>query len=895
MAASAACLATPPPVRIALKSHDKITQISMKISWVDDQGQQQNWNSWEDALSGRYGATKLLPAGSSDIQVRFRVQPGGRKVHAVDRHRKCAWTRSGEELISLRGPGQGEQRNVDAWFELRGPITHCHVWRAWNAGNEGNPEPWEYWPDFPRDRVAAAPLTLQTADLAAPWPGHGNEGLSPKSDTSGSSVEEDCAGQVSSTMARLVAAAEVLLSVRLETFRALEELNSKLTKQWYKANSGNTLSAGLAVASFGSLFVAPPLAITLGAASAASGMGTTTSDVFAEHGKSRSLTKLVEQDLYEQLGFEAVEAELRTVLETAAQASLKKSHRQVGGQRRTTRALSLGAQTASVLAVRSARAVTITRAGAQSLSVAGKVFGGMGAGLALGVAIHGWSTTKPTQKLVQEKLSEVQRSVDYLHSLLQQMAGVLRCPCCEEIMYFGRSEGGTCTIRRCPQFHCFHADCVKNTGRCPLCPSDAASVSSLGTSRERLRAVLWLSGLRDFCVLTADSFAPQVLRSGRELVTALSTRVDEVRSLMAKGQAYGKSGSLEAADICHEFQEVQGRSPSRSPALLSEDASTHEAWQSALEEVNGNFAELPGQALECLLAESKGMPLNYRHRLWPLWLGVPQRRAQSEAKGTSFAVLACAELPELVLEQISLDVPRTRSDFVPAEQREDLKRVLVALSAHRPEVRYAQGMNQLAAVLLKLGFEDETAFWMLDAMLEELLPGCHHPDLHGLFRDTAVSDILVKTFLPAHATAFAAAGIEVLWLSVDYFITLGADAPLPLVASLWDLCFLHGARAIFGGFLAFLELFFPLLPDSPGWVGGRSDRSCSSEAELDPEKLLHGYKAALLEAPPDAFAARVLDFINVRQGGVTAELVDGLRSSVGAGASPTGGMGGYPS
>lgn len=70
------------------------------------------------------------------------------------------------------------------------------------------------------------------------------------------------------------------------------------------------------------------------------------------------------------------------------------------------RALQLGTQTATVVVqgVRSGLVagrlgVTASRTG-QGLSVAGKVLGGVGAGLAVGVAIYGWSSRKPNQKLV---------------------------------------------------------------------------------------------------------------------------------------------------------------------------------------------------------------------------------------------------------------------------------------------------------------------------------------------------------------------------------------------------------------------------------------------------------------------------------------------------------------
>ena len=91
-------MSTPPPLRLVMKSYDKLSQISMKVTWTDEEGSEQTWSSWDDALCGRCGATKVLHAQSSNIQVRFRVQPGGRKVMAVDRKARCAWRRGEEEV-----------------------------------------------------------------------------------------------------------------------------------------------------------------------------------------------------------------------------------------------------------------------------------------------------------------------------------------------------------------------------------------------------------------------------------------------------------------------------------------------------------------------------------------------------------------------------------------------------------------------------------------------------------------------------------------------------------------------------------------------------------------------------------------------------------------------------
>merc|ERR1719491_1326574 len=106
-----------------------------------------------------------------------------------------------------------------------------------------------------------------------------------------------------------------------------------------------------------------------------------------------------------------------------------------------------------------------------------------------------------------------------------------------------------------------------------------------------------------------------------------------------------------------------------------------------------------------------------------------------------------------------------------------------------------------------------------------------------------------------------------LYVSADFLLTLGSkNASLPLIARLWDLCFLHGPRALFSGLLAHLDLFFPV--DCEG-------------GEADSEELIRTYRAAGLNGDPEVFARRVLHFLHEHQGGVSAELVAELRCSFG--------------
>jgi len=825
------------PLRFALQSHDKLCHVSMRLEWSDGQGEQHTWSSWGDSLCGYYAAVKFLPADSTDICVSFHCHPAGRRLHKVNRHRGCAWVQ-GDELIRLRNGGLFDPPGLDARFVVRGPLLHCYVWRAWNARNSGVPAEWEAWASCPPTSIPL-PRTLLAADSAS-WPGIQSRMVPAEPGGEGDTTE-----QIASAMERFRAAADAMLEVRQETLAVLNELKLQLKQQWYGVNSTNTLAAGLAVASFATLFTLPPVGMALGVGSAAAGIGATTGDAVADGIRGNRFVRAIQADNYEQLGFEAVEGELRVMLQSAAC---------VGNpyiNSRRSQALTLGTQSATLAVVRAGRVVAATRAG-HGLSIAGKVLGGVGAGLAIGVALHGWSTLKPTQKMVKEKLAEVDGSIEYLTQLSQQVARVLHCPQCHMPLDFGNCAR---PIWRCRRFHCFHVQCVgaQGAGVCPLCPPAAEQgLVALGGPAEHLRALLWRAGIRG--VAGIETLAPQALFRGWGLVEGLSLRAQELQR---------RQGQPRQA-----LHELLPRAPAGTSPLASqlpEDADTHEAWQDAVGRA-GSPAAVPQPMLDSLLAAGQGMPLKHRHTCWPQWLRVHERQAAGLRAGRSFGALCQSALPESVQAEVEADIPRTPPSLVPPAQHGALRRVLVAVAAAQPAVGYAQGMNQVAAVFLKLGFEEETAFWMLEAVFEDLVPACHAPDLHGLFRDTAAADVLVQTFLPEHASAMASSGFEMLWITVDYFMTLGSkDAPLAFVVRLWDLCFLHGPRALFSGLLALVELFFQV--------------SCG--ASTDAEEVLGDFRRAYQVGDPEVLASQLLRFLHEPPRCISAELVAGLRSSMG--------------
>lgn len=765
-------------------------------------------------------------------------------MQKVDRRCKCKWSQ-GDEVIWLRHGERACPEAIDAVFEVRGPLARCYVWRAWNFQNGGVPEDWEAWPNMALTSFPLPPKTLLMADEVA-WR-RANE-------------KPDRAAEVAHAMARLRASAGAMMSVRLRTRAVLEELNAGLTKQWYRVNSTNTVAAGLAVASLATMVPMPPVGVALGLGSAAAGVGATTGDVVADRFRGSKIARTVQEDLYEQLGFEAVESELQMALQSAA-ASLPGNGGTRGG-RALARGAAFGTQTVTVAVEvlrqggRAGRLVGLSQVG----TLTGKVLGGVGAGLAVGVAVHGWSTLKPNQKVVQEKIKEVERSIDYLSTLLDRVSGALQCPICDELLH--QSEDHR-PIWRCRQFHCFHEHCMPlgdDKGRvCPLCPREQQEeLSSVTNSRDQLVALLWRWGIRDYA-LGLESLAPQVLAQGRSLVQSLAARARELQP------SHGDRESL-ASRLVHDMAMAKDSLLSgRELSELPEDADTHAAWQDALEDVESLDAVDP-QVFEELIICVAGIPIKYRHKLWPRWLRVKDRRSQAAQQGLCYETLALATLSEEVLAVVEADIPRTREGLLIAGQHDSLRRLLIALAAYNPVIGYAQGMNQIAAVFLKLGFEEDDSFWMLVAVLEDFLPGCHATDLHGLFRDTAVAEVLMQTLLPRHAAVIEATGVQLLWLAIDFFLTLSVKGvPLAHALRFWDLCFLYGPRAIFCGFLAYLEVCFPT----------------THHREADAEEMLCEYRTALHGGDSQTLIVSMSEFLHRRNGGVSEQLVEGLRATLG--------------
>lgn len=494
---------TAPPVRLRMRSADPLCLRSMEVEWEDGTGVRSRWSSWTDEAAAEpswYEAEKLLPSSATDIQVTFveRGLGGPRDVCRVSRRSGCSWVVEGGEhvpevIVFRHGHDASLEDEVDAVFELCGPMQACYVVRAWNAARPSRvpPSPWEFWEDRSScpSREPRCP-TIEAADGAAPIAvALGNPRL-----------YSICATK------RLAAALRALLEVHRDTLQGLRVLDSRFTSQWLGVNCGNTASAGLGIASAVCLFSAPPVGVGLGLGSAAVGGATFAGDSVADRAHSLELKRQLSRDalnafVVAELLKEWIQA--RQSLLTFSSLSMPTAAPSMDGSpllpTSFTRTSSVGTTlgqcglSGAALPLCGGAAIdTSLTAGAfvDGLATAGtriadqlgkaamaasQVLGIAGALISTGFMIRGWSTSKAGQMVARELVEELTVRVLLIQQLLASIDR-LECPLCAEAVILADN------VQRCSASqHCFHAVCLRRcraagarcTGadECPECGS----------------------------------------------------------------------------------------------------------------------------------------------------------------------------------------------------------------------------------------------------------------------------------------------------------------------------------------------------------------------------------------------------------------------------------------
>lgn len=267
-------------------------------------------------------------------------------------------------------------------------------------------------------------------------------------------------------------------------------------------------------------------------------------------------------------------------------------------------------------------------------------------------------------------------------------------------------------------------------------------------------------------------------------------------------------------DLCHDASSV---------AILDADDPDKMSPAKAGKAVKQVFSSFANAAEVLLLSRQfdsllrSGVPPHLRGRVWWMCSGAAEKQSAAGEDSYPNLVKRLHMLSKCASMEIEKDLPRT----FPVEQETDseerlrkssmgeLRRVLQAYSLRNPAIGYCQSMNFLAAVLLH-HMEEEEAFWVLVAMVEELTPHYHTCSMSGSRADQRVFSDLVQQKLPALYQHMRALGVDFEPFTLKWFLCLFLNTlPFEPVMRIWDVVFCEGSHVLLRVGLTLLKLNQP--------------------------------------------------------------------------------------
>ena len=206
------------------------------------------------------------------------------------------------------------------------------------------------------------------------------------------------------------------------------------------------------------------------------------------------------------------------------------------------------------------------------------------------------------------------------------------------------------------------------------------------------------------------------------------------------------------------------------------------------------------------------VPQFLRGDVWYYLSGAHEMR---EASDKSFSELAHQAVDADLKHMVDLDLPRTFANnqlFSHTDKETPytgmLRNILYALSHYRSDIKYCQGFNYIAGLLLLVQHDEEKAFWTLAAILEHLFPRDYFNEkLTGARIDQRVMEMLVDKQIPLLQKRLREGGFELAVFTLPWFICLFINTlPFITVMRIWDVILFEGDKALIRIALALLSI-----------------------------------------------------------------------------------------
>ncbi|XP_065079556.1 growth hormone-regulated TBC protein 1-A [Ochlerotatus camptorhynchus] len=191
----------------------------------------------------------------------------------------------------------------------------------------------------------------------------------------------------------------------------------------------------------------------------------------------------------------------------------------------------------------------------------------------------------------------------------------------------------------------------------------------------------------------------------------------------------------------------------------------------------------------------KGIPGPLREEVWMKSSGA-HRMQQKEP--SLYQTLLRYEYDQEISDQIKLDLPRTFPDNIHFEQYKlGLYNVLITYAHHNKAVGYCQGLNYIAGLILIVTKNEESSFWLLKVLVENIVPLYHTKKMDNLITDIDVLSELIRIRVPDVHKHIEDLGLPWPVIATKWLICLYAEVvPTETALRIWDCVFLEGNKIL---------------------------------------------------------------------------------------------------
>jgi hypothetical protein len=206
----------------------------------------------------------------------------------------------------------------------------------------------------------------------------------------------------------------------------------------------------------------------------------------------------------------------------------------------------------------------------------------------------------------------------------------------------------------------------------------------------------------------------------------------------------------------------------------------------------------------------EGIPHSMRPQLWMRLSGAQHKKENSDTTYKDI-IKASTNDHSLTAKQIEKDLLRTMPSNACFSSSKStgisrLRRVLRGIAWLYPDIGYCQGTGVIAASLL-LFMEEEDAFWIMCAIIEDLVPASYYSStLLGVQADQRVLRQLMVSFLPELDQLLKSHDIELSLITLHWFLTVFASVVhIRVLLRIWDMFFYEGSVILFQVTLAMFK------------------------------------------------------------------------------------------